>query len=128
MSQAGAADRRRLVRLARTGPGGGRTAARAPFALLMVVLLAAGMVALLLLNATVAQGSFELDDLDRKAGELRDERQRLRAEIDEHAVPEALERRARELGMVPGGAPVFLAPDGTVRGVPSPAPSPREEQ
>lgn len=30
-------------------------------------------------------------------------------------------RRARELGMVPGGDPAFLDPDGTVKGVPSPA-------
>ncbi|MEV6182591.1 septum formation initiator family protein, partial [Streptomyces sp. NPDC052015] len=33
----------------------------------------------------------------------------------------ALQRRARELGMVPGGDPAFLAPDGTVKGVPSEA-------
>ena len=126
MSQTGPAGRR-LVRPGRTRLAGA-PAARTPFVLLMVALLATGLLVLLLLNATVNQGSFELSDLERRAGELRDQRQHLQAEIDDRSAPEALERRARQLGLVPGGAPAFLAPDGTVRGVPSPAASPQEER
>ncbi len=41
--------------------------------------------------------------------------------MDAYAAPDALQRRARELGMVPGGDPAFLDPDGTVKGVPGAA-------
>ncbi|MFC0597111.1 septum formation initiator family protein [Streptomyces palmae] len=97
------------------GPGAAR---RAPFVLLVVVLLGSGLIGLLVLNSALNQGSFEQERLERQTTELTDERQALQQEVDELSTPEALERRARELGLVPGGSPVFLDPDGTVRGVP----------
>ncbi|WP_144384712.1 septum formation initiator family protein [Streptomyces sp. SAJ15] len=103
-----------------TAPGAA-AAKRTPFVFLVVVLLGSGLIALLVLNSALNQGSFELSRLERQATELTDERQALQQEVDELSAPDALERRARELGMVPGGSPVFLEPDGTVRGVPSPA-------
>lgn len=121
----------RLARLARLTPGRRPTAARAPFVLLMVVLLAAGMLTLLLLNAALNQGSFELSKLERETSELTDEQQALQAEVDDRSAPDALDERARELGMVPGGSPAFLAPDGTVRGSPGPpsgVPDPGQEE
>lgn len=118
----------RLSRLAGLTPAAGRAAAaRTPFVLLIVVLLAVGMLALLLLNAAVNEGSFQLSELERQTEEHRDELQKLQAEIDAHSAPDALQRRARELGLQPGGNPVFLEPDGTVRGSPSPAPSGSEQ-
>ncbi|MFE0191791.1 septum formation initiator family protein [Streptomyces sp. NPDC058989] len=99
------------------------TAARTPFVLLIVVLLGSGLITLLLLNSALNQGSFELDKLERKTGELTDEQQALQQEVDASSAPDALERRARELGMVPGGSPVFLLPDGRVLGRPHPATS-----
>ncbi|MDT3400027.1 septum formation initiator family protein, partial [Streptomyces sp. B1866] len=98
-------------------------AKRTPFVLLIVVLLASGLIGLLLLNSSLNQGSFELSRLERQTTELTDEQQALQQEVDELSAPDALARRARELGMAPGGNPAFLAPDGTVRGVPSPAAS-----
>lgn len=103
--------------------GPGRTARRTPFVLLVVVLLASGLISLLVLNSALNQGSFELDRLEKRTTELEDERQALQQEVDRLSAPDALERRARELGLVPGGTPVFLGPDGTVRGVPEPADS-----
>ncbi|KUH39450.1 FtsB family cell division protein, partial [Streptomyces kanasensis] len=105
-------------------PSGPNTAARTPFVLLVVVLLGGGLIGLLLLNTSLSQGSFRLSELRRQTTELTDEEQALQRDVDERSAPDALERRARELGMVPGGGPVFLEPDGTVRGVPSPAPTP----
>lgn len=123
----------RAARLARLMPSGPSTAARTPFVLLVVVLLGGGLISLLLLNSALNQGSFKLSELKRKTTELTDEQQALQRDVDNRSAPGALERRARELGMVAGGSPAFLDPDGTVRGVPgeatalpSPAPSPME--
>ncbi|MFE2188765.1 septum formation initiator family protein [Streptomyces sp. NPDC059455] len=109
-----------------TGPKGrpapgATTARRAPFVLLVVVLLGSGLIALLLLNSSLNQGSFELTRLEKQTKELTDERQALQQDVDQLSAPGELERRARELGMVPGGTPAFLNPDGSVSGVPAPA-------
>nr|WP_062010880.1 septum formation initiator family protein [Streptomyces hygroscopicus] len=105
---------------ARSAPGGA-TARRTPFVLLVVVLLGSGLIALLLLNSSLNQGSFDLSKLEKQTKELTDERQALQQDVDKLSAPAALERRARALGMVPGGSPVFLGPDGKVSGVPAPA-------
>ncbi|MEU3658950.1 hypothetical protein AB0E77_04175 [Streptomyces sp. NPDC032940] len=102
-------------------PGGGRRAARAPFVLLVVLLLGGGLIGLLVLNSALSEGSFQLDDLEQETKSLTDEEQALQRDIDAYSAPQALQYRARELGMVPGGDPAFLAPDGTVKGSPSPA-------
>ncbi|MFI1399110.1 septum formation initiator family protein [Streptomyces sp. NPDC020681] len=125
----------RAARLARLMPAGPSTAARTPFVLLVVVLLGGGLITLLLLNSALNQGSFELSELKRKTTGLTDEQQALQRDVDNYSAPDALERRARQLGMVPGGNPAFIDPDGTVRGVPGRAtalpssePTPREAQ
>ena len=84
-------------------------------------MLGSGLIVLLLLNSSLNQGSFELSRLEKQTDELSDERQSLQQEVDELSAPGALEQRARELGMVPGGSPAFLNPDGTVSGMPAPA-------
>jgi hypothetical protein len=105
----------RLARLLPTGPG---QAARTPFVLLVVLLLGGGLICLLVLNSALSEGAFRLDDLQRGTKNLTDEEQALQRDIDAYSAPDALQRRARELGMVPGSDPAFLAPDGTVKGVP----------
>ncbi|WP_236073203.1 septum formation initiator family protein [Streptomyces tardus] len=106
-----------LTRLAANGPG----AARTPFVLLIVVLLGSGLLGLLLLNASLNQGSFELSKLKKQSKLLSDERQELQGQVDGFSAPDALDKRARELGLVPGGVPAFLKSDGGVVGVPEPA-------
>lgn len=109
-------------RAARGGPGA--TAARTPFVVLVVTLLAGGLISLLLLNSAVNQDSFELDKLRKQTADYTDEQQQLQQEVDGYAAPGSLAQRARELGMVPGGNPAFLAPTGTVHGTPEPATAP----
>ncbi|MER5896341.1 cell division protein FtsL [Streptomyces sp. NPDC001876] len=117
----------RVGRLARLMPSGPSKAARTPFVLLVVLLLTGGLISLLLLNSALNEGSFRLSKLKRETTDLTDEQQALQRDVDSYSEPDALERRARELGMVPGGSPAFLNPDGTIRGVPervTAAPSP----
>ncbi|BFO20747.1 hypothetical protein SHKM778_71350 [Streptomyces sp. KM77-8] len=76
-----------------------------------------------MLNSALSEGAFQFDDLQRETKNLTDEEQALQRDIDAYSAPDALQRRARELGMVPGGDPAFLAPDGKVKGVPAPAPA-----
>ncbi|MFE9095179.1 septum formation initiator family protein [Streptomyces sp. NPDC007264] len=114
--------RGRAARLARLIPvRGARAAARTPFVLLVVLLLGGGLIGLLVLNSALSEGAFKLDDLHRETKNLTDEEQALQRDVDAYSAPDALQRRARELGMVPGGDPAFLNPDGTVRGVPEAA-------
>ncbi|WP_399013665.1 cell division protein FtsL [Streptomyces sp. FIT100] len=113
--------RGRAARLARLMPSGPSTAARTPFVLLVVVLLGGGLITLLLLNSSLNEGSFKLSELRKNTTELTDQEQELQRDVDQRSAPDALQRRARELGMVPGGNPAFLGPDGTVQGVPGKA-------
>ncbi|WP_333764387.1 septum formation initiator family protein, partial [Streptomyces sp. IBSBF 2390] len=114
----------RAARLARLFPAGRARAARTPFVLLVVLLLGGGLIGLLVLNSALSEGSFRLADLQRRTKNLTDAEQALQRDIDAYSSPDALQRRARELGMIPGGDPAFLDPDGRVRGVPSPAAEP----
>ncbi|MEU0277303.1 MULTISPECIES: hypothetical protein [unclassified Streptomyces] len=116
--------RGRAARLAQMMPSGTSSAARTPFVLLVVLLLGGGLITLLLLNSSLNEGSFQLSELKKRTTDLTDEEQALQRDVDERSAPYALERRARELGMVPGGSPAFLNPDGTVRGVPGAGASP----
>ncbi|MER7928148.1 septum formation initiator family protein [Streptomyces sp. NPDC096057] len=113
----------RLARLFPTGPAqtGGIQAARTPFVLLVVLLLGGGLIGLLVLNSALSEGQFKLDDLQKQTKSLTDEEQALQRDVDAYSAPDALQRRARELGMVPGGDPAFLDPNGTVKGVPEQA-------
>ncbi|GAA2521413.1 MULTISPECIES: hypothetical protein [Streptomyces] len=111
----------RAARLAQLFPTGRAQAARTPFVLLVVLLLGGGLIGLLVLNSALSEGAFRLDDLQRETKNLTDEEQALRRDIDAYSAPDALQRRARELGMVPGGGPAFLGPDGKVKGVPGSA-------
>ncbi|WP_221355468.1 septum formation initiator family protein [Streptomyces beigongshangae] len=113
--------RGRAARLARLFPTGSGQAARTPFVLLVVVLLGGGLIGLLMLNSALSAGSFQLDDLQKDTRSLTDEEQALQRDVDAYSAPDALQRRAHELGMVPGGDPAFLNPDGTVLGVPGAA-------
>lgn len=116
--------RGRAARLARLLPTGPASAARTPFVLLVVVLLGGGLIVLLLLNSSLNEGSFRLSKLKKETTELTDQQQELQRDVDGYSAPGSLEQRARELGMVPGGNPAFLDPDGKIRGTTGPAAPP----
>ncbi|WP_371496545.1 cell division protein FtsL [Kitasatospora sp. NBC_00374] len=102
-------------------PGARQARGRTPFAVLVVALLSAGLLGLLTLNTALNENSFELARLKRQTTELTDRKQSLQHQIDQYSAPDALERRALELGMVPGGDPAFLLDDGKVLGKPAQA-------
>jgi hypothetical protein len=98
-------------------------ASRGMFALVVAGLLVAGMVAILLINTTLAQGAFTISELQAERAALAEQEQALAADVAEAAAPQVLEQRARDLGMVPSQTPVFLdLTSGAVIGTPKAAP------
>jgi cell division protein FtsB len=92
---------------------------RTPFVLLLVALLSVGLIALLLLNTALSQDSFRLSDLRQHSAQLTDDEQGLERQIADLEAPQRLAERARELGLRPGGDPLFVrTPDGRVIGDP----------
>ena len=108
---------------AKPGSKSGRRAGRGPFAALVMVLLAVGLVALLMLNTALSQGSFTVQKLQRQTTQLTNEQQGLQQQIDGWSAPDALAARARQLGMVPAGNPAFITDSGKVLGDPSHLPA-----
>jgi hypothetical protein len=85
---------------------------------LCVLLLFGGFVGVLVLNTSMAKGSFILKDLQRRSDALADTQDDLRHALDEVSGPGPLASRARSLGMVPAQSPAFLRlADGSVLGV-----------
>ena len=105
----------------RTGRrGSARAGGRGPFAFMVVLLLSGGLIALLMLNTALNQGSFQLSQLQQRTTKLTDEQQGLQQQIAGWSDPDALAARAHQLGMVPGGVPAFIEDNGTVLGSPAP--------
>lgn len=99
--------------------------AKAPFVVVVLVVLSLGLGALLLLNTLLAQGSFALRELDIKVAALTDQEQALQQKAAVLASPKRLAKAAADLGMVATVNPAFLrAEDGKVLGAPVPAASP----
>jgi len=95
------------------------SAARAPFAVVVVVLLVGGLLGLLMLNTMVAQGAFRLHDLTVQGKALDDREEVLSRQVQTLQAPTSLSQRATAFGMVPGGPPMFLRlSDGAVLGTP----------
>jgi hypothetical protein len=92
------------------------------FASLCMLLLVGGLMGLLMLNTSMAEGSFTLHRLQATSGELTDTEQALTAAIDAQKAPANLAARAAKLGMVPADSAAFLRlSDGAVLGVATPA-------
>lgn len=90
-------------------------ARRAPFVVLLLVLLASALVGLLLLNTASAQDSFRLHTLQDEDAALQQQQEALTSLADGLDDPSRLAARAASLGLVAGDPPVFLP-----RGVPIP--------
>lgn len=114
----------RLPAAGRTRPGAAtrRRAAKAPFVLLVVALLAVGLVALLMLNTSLNEGAFTLQRLQSRSDGLRDDIQAAQQQVNAAAAPGTLAQRAKALGMVPNTSPGFLdLRTGRILGDPRPA-------
>ena len=118
MSTAAARNRPAVAPISAARPGlrllpGGRTGApRAPFVVLVLLVLGVGLVGLLLLNTNLQQSSFELRDLEQETRLLRDRHAELTRQVAELAAPEELASRADALGMVPAQERQYLVLDG----------------
>ncbi len=98
------------------------TAPRLPFVLLVLLLVTAGILGLLMLNAKINEDALRLSALREQQSTLDAQEQRLISELAELEDPGNLAAAARRLGLVPAEAPAFLElPDGRVIGVPRPA-------
>ena len=89
-------------------------AARLPLPLTCVLLLTAGLLALLMMNIAIARDAFTLSELERESTLLAEQQQAVEEAIAAKAAPQALHERATELGMVPAPAPTHLDRDGRV--------------
>lgn len=97
-------------------------AGRGVFALVVTGLLGVGMVVILVINTSLAQGAFTVEELKSEQATLLQQEQTLAEVVAAAAAPENLERQARSLGMVPSENPVFLnVTTGKVLGKPKPA-------
>lgn len=115
---------RRSVRanLRLVAPLGVHKASRGVFSLIILGILALGLVGMLLINTTLAQGAFTLSELRSEQSELARIEASLTEEVAALAAPEALETQARALGMVPSTTLAFIQiPDGKVLGKPKAA-------
>lgn len=92
------------------------------FGIICATLLAAGLIGLLLLNTSLAQGSFTLHDLRATSDQLTDTEDSLTQSLEHAKSPANLAARATGLGMVPAQSVAFLRlSDGRIIGVAKPA-------
>jgi hypothetical protein len=81
---------------------------RAPFVVLVLGLLGAGLCALLAINTVAAADEVRQRELSSTNADTLDQAQQLRLEIARKQAPAALASAARALGMVPNPNPAFL--------------------
>jgi len=87
-----------------------------------MLILVGALVSVLVLNTTMAGGSYEQRELQSQLSELAQREQALLAQLDQEASPETLAARAEALGMVQDSTPAFIRlADSKVIGDPSPA-------
>jgi len=97
-------------------------ARRAPFVVVLLTVIGAGLVGLILLSTVMQAQTFELARLTSQARDLQTQQEALQREVHDLESPENLGPRALAQGMVPSSTPVYLQlPNGTVRGTPKPA-------
>ena len=98
------------------------TVVRAPFVILVIVSVIAGVVGILVLNTKITENAFTLSAM-RKEQTLLDQReQHLKQLISGYESPGSLAAAAAKLGLVEAGPPAFIVlPDGRTIGVPKPA-------
>ncbi|WP_366181417.1 hypothetical protein ABXS69_04930 [Actinomyces timonensis] len=88
-----------------------------PFALLIVTILISALVTTMVLNAKMAATAYDLQKASTELDVIQDHVETVRGQVNDAAAPDALAKRAAELGMVPAPAPgVVDLRSGTVTG------------
>lgn len=94
------------------------------FAVVVGGILAAGLVALLTVNTSLAAGSITLGGLESDLARATERQQALQTSVESLSSPLSLEQAATGLGLVQSSSPVFLDPaTGRLSGVLEPAPA-----
>lgn len=97
-------------------------APRAPFVLVVMVLVVIGLGGLIFISTLLQRQAFVISDLDAQISDLTSEKQAMTRELDRMQSPTYLGEEAMRLGMVPNTNPVFLRlSDGSIIGNPVPA-------
>lgn len=108
------------LRLVRGEPR--RSSSPVPFVLLCSVALLAGLIALLLLNTALVNGSYQAHSLETRSAVLAENEEALRERLAALSGPAGLAVRAAELGMVQPAATRWIdLSTGAVSGVQAPA-------
>ncbi len=81
------------------------TMSRAPFVLLILALITAGLVGLVLLNTAINENAFRLHKLQQSQQRLDLSEQQLQRDVAELQSSGALDAAAKRLGLVPAGRP-----------------------
>ncbi|MCW2781860.1 MAG: hypothetical protein JWR35_2309 [Marmoricola sp.] len=103
-------------------PRGPSRAKRTPFAVLVLVLLAGGVVGLLVFNTNMQQNSFYETSLQTRANALVAQQESLNMDLEALRNPQRLARAAKAVGMVAPPNPAFVRlSDGKILGTPIPA-------
>ena len=92
----------------RAAAAGPRARSRTPFVLLLIGLLGGGLVCLLLINTTLAEGSFQITAMQHKNADLTQQEQALQQQIVQEQSPASIAARARQLGMQQSGRLRFV--------------------
>jgi hypothetical protein len=79
--------------------GGRRARPRTPFILLLVGLLGGALVSLLVISTTLAQGAFQITNLQQQNADLARQQQTLTNEVAQAGNPAAIASEASQLGM-----------------------------
>lgn len=87
---------------------GGQARPRTPFVLLLIGLLAGGLVCLLMLNTTLAQGAFQITGMQQRNATLSQQVQGLQQQTAQEEAPASIAKRAQQLGMRPVGRLHFI--------------------
>lgn len=101
-----------------------RGTGRAPFAVLIIVVLTVGIAATLWLSTQAIADSYRLEQVKQEADRLAERAAELQREVTESESAASLAERAKAMGMVPAGDParLIVQPDGTVVLVGEPTP------
>jgi hypothetical protein len=106
----------------RVVPAAIRRTGNGVFAVFCMTVLAAGLVALLMMNTALASGIYQLKTLQGESGTLTDQQEQLTQVVDDLRSPRNLADRAQQLGMVPAKSMAFVRiSDGSIIGVAQPA-------
>jgi hypothetical protein len=108
------------------------TGSKTPFIVLLCGLLGGALVSALVINTTLAEGSFEINKLQTSNSALARQRQQLQNQVAQAQSAQVIEQRAAKLGMRPQSQLQFVnlktgkvetdAGSGTTTGTPGSAP------